>query len=178
MAQEMQHALQIAHNVACLYERSNHRLWHPRFSLAWLGVAPSAFVLDERDGAGTAEVLDVDTALSTEEIRQGISEQYGVVNLPENDVSLSVPIVQHIPRVGRMSSLPRFLRAIPQLWRNRRILQIRLLLSKNIRAIQHSSHLRHALKNAIGVALLGLPAFLPVGSPGWCIAEFDKCVPC
>lgn len=55
---------------------------------------------------------------------------------------------------------------IPNIWRDRRILQIRLCASKIIRAIQHSSHLRHALKNAFGVTLLGLPAFLPTGSAG------------
>lgn len=177
MAQEVKHALQIAHNIACLYECSNHRLWYPRFSLAWLGVAPQAFILDERNGTAAADIPNVDTSLSAEEVRQGIDEQYGVANIPNNNLSLSIPIAERIPRVGRTSSLHRALRMIPNIWRDRRILHIRLCASKIIRAIQHSSHLRHALKNAFGVTLLGLPAFLPTGSAGQYFIGSDVLVP-
>lgn len=34
-------------------------------------------------------------------------------------------------------------------------------LSKVIHALKHSRHLRYGLKNAIGIAMLSLPAFLP-----------------
>ncbi|EGO29517.1 hypothetical protein SERLADRAFT_359518 [Serpula lacrymans var. lacrymans S7.9] len=39
-------------------------------------------------------------------------------------------------------------------------------MSKLARDAKHSSHLRHALKNAAGVALLSTPAFFPQGSAG------------
>lgn len=170
MAHEMHHALQISFNIACLHENSRPRLWHPRFSWAWLGVAPSTFILDERSTILADEISDRDTNLSPEETRQGLFEHYDVSNIPDKDISLSIPIAEKIPGVGKKSAyrLPfRNIRImITRVWRVRRVLRLRLGLSKIIRAIQHSSHLRHALKNAAGVGLLGFPAFLPTNSAG------------
>lgn len=166
----MHHALQISYNIATLHENSHTRLWHPRFSWAWLGVTPSTFILDERSAFLVEENTDVETNLSPEESRQGLAEQYGVVNLPNESVKSSLPIAEKIPGMGRRSvyrlSLRQIHLIIPRLWRCRSVLSLRLGLSKVIRAIQHSSHLRHALKNAAGVALLSFPAFLPTNSPG------------
>ncbi|KAH9977258.1 hypothetical protein BGW80DRAFT_1435937 [Lactifluus volemus] len=51
-------------------------------------------------------------------------------------------------------------------WREAKITRLRFVLAACVRAIVHSSHLQHAVKNSIGVMLLSIPAFLPVGSPG------------
>lgn len=164
MAHEMHQSLQISHNIAYLHETSNHRLWYPHFSLAWFGVAPRTFILDERDGVFAADIPDINTSLSAGETKQGLDEQ--AADVPDNHASLSTPIIQRIPWIGKKSSYS-FHLVIPRLWRFRAVLRLRLGLSKVIRAIQHSSHLRHALKNAVGVALLSFPAFLPIGSSGW-----------
>lgn len=169
MAHEMHQSLQISHHIACLHETSNHRLWYPHFSLAWFGVAPRTFVLNERDGAFTADITDTDanTNLSAEETRRGLDEHYKVANIriPDSHVSLSTPVIKRIPGIVKKSAY-HFHLALPRLWRFRAVLRLRLGLSKVIRAIQHSSHLRHALKNAVGVALLSFLAFFPPGSAG------------
>lgn len=53
-----------------------------------------------------------------------------------------------------------------RLWNLPAVLRFRSRLSRIIRSIQRSSHLRHAFKNAAGVALLSLPAFLASDSSG------------
>ena len=55
---------------------------------------------------------------------------------------------------------------ISMLWSTERMLRLRVWLSKRHRAWQHSSHWRHGLKNAIGVAVLSFPAFMPESSSG------------
>ncbi|KAF8599056.1 hypothetical protein BDV93DRAFT_477885 [Ceratobasidium sp. AG-I] len=51
-------------------------------------------------------------------------------------------------------------------WNKAGVLQFRVKFSKFVRRIQHSKHARHAVKNAVGVTLLGIPSFLPLGSAG------------
>lgn len=170
MAHEVHHALQISHTIVNLHQTSPRRLWHPHFSLAWFGVAPRTFILDERSTLVAEEIPDIDTNLSPEEARQGLAEHYGVANIPSS-ISLSIPIAEKSdPGPGRKYSyrfsVRQFHLVIPWVWRARGVLRIRLGLSKVVRAILHSSHLRHALKNAAGVALLSLPAFLPPESRG------------
>ncbi|PCH39251.1 hypothetical protein WOLCODRAFT_167862 [Wolfiporia cocos MD-104 SS10] len=46
------------------------------------------------------------------------------------------------------------------------MLRARIRLATAHRAIVHSTHLRHAMKNAVGVALLSLPAFMSPDSTG------------
>jgi hypothetical protein len=170
MAHEIHHALQISHNTACLHETCRVRLWHPRFSWAWLGVAPSTFVLDERSTILAEEFSDRDTNLSLEETQQGLVEHHDVFNVLNRDLSPSTPTAEKATGVdnkrARLFSFRDIHLVIPRMWRIRAVLRIRLGLSKVIRAIQHSSHLRHALKNAAGVALLSIPAFLPTDSAG------------
>jgi hypothetical protein len=170
MAHEMHHALQISHNTACLHETSRVRLWHPRFSWAWLGVAPITFILDERNTILAEEFSDRDTNLSLEETQQGLVEHHSVFNVLNKDISPSTPAAEQATGVdnnrARLFAFRDLHLVIPRIWRVRAVLRIRLGLSKVIRAIQHSSHLRHALKNAAGVALLSIPAFLPTDSAG------------
>lgn len=170
MANEMHHALQISNDIIVAHESSPPRLWHPRFSWSWLGVAPSTFILDERTSLFKEEDSDLDPGLSASEARQGIAETFGVANITKKSVLVALPIAEKIPGVGERPSYTLSLRRIhlliPLVWRFRSILRLRLALSKFIRSTQHSSHLRHALKNSIGVALLGFPAFLPINSSG------------
>jgi hypothetical protein len=168
MANEMDHALQICHGVACLYEDSRPQLWHPRFSWAWLGVAPDPFILEERSTTAVNDVYDIDTNLSTEETRRGLAESCGISTIPDKSGSLSLPTPNRIQ--GQRSvyrfSFRRIHRLIPQIWGYGGVVRFRVRLSKIIRSIRHSGHLRHALKNAAGVSLLSIPAFLPTSSAG------------
>lgn len=166
----MHHALQISNDIITTHESSPPRLWHPRFSWSWLGVAPSTFILDERSRVLTEEHSDLDHGLSASETRQGIAETFGVANIANQNASTVLPIAEKIHGAGENPSFTLSFRRIhlliPLVWRFRSMIRLRLALSKIIRSTLHSSHLRHALKNAIGVALLSFPAFLPNGSAG------------
>ncbi|KAH7908025.1 Fusaric acid resistance protein-like-domain-containing protein [Hygrophoropsis aurantiaca] len=170
MAYDTSHTLQVVQRIASHHEASPLRLWHPRLSLQWLGVAHRSFVVDDHgvqldnDGA-----VEPDTTLSADEVRQGIASfdeppqkhekdgmnYFCVVGTESNSVSKHF---QH--RIRRPSLL------LSWLWNHPRTLRARLGFSKIVRDTQHSSHLRHALKNAAGVAFLSFPAFLPETSAG------------
>lgn len=170
MANEMHYALKISYNIACLHENSRPQIWHPHLSWTWLGVAPRTFILDERSTAVTEDIYDAETYLSQEETRQGLAENCGASSIPHANVSLSIPITEKGSGVGHQYTYSFIIRQIrlliPRLWRCRAVIGFRIRLSRIIRSIQHSSHLRHALKNAAGVALLSIPAFLPANSAG------------
>lgn len=53
-----------------------------------------------------------------------------------------------------------------KLWSLPSVVRMRRLLSAYYRAVRHSNHLKHAMKNAIGVAILTFPAFMPADSAG------------
>lgn len=163
MARDTRHALQVCGTIITAYESSPLRLWHPHLSWVWLGVTPSTIILDER---GT--FLDEDeepetrTNLSMEETREGIAESSYVLE-PETDrrIILTKPKIR-----GKLFSLHRLNSIRHYLWNHPRTIRGRLALSRFARSIQHSPHLKHALKNAVGIALLGIPAFLPPDSAG------------
>ncbi|EOQ99783.1 hypothetical protein J056_001325 [Wallemia ichthyophaga EXF-994] len=52
------------------------------------------------------------------------------------------------------------------IWDAPSVLEFRLRVSRYFRTVKSSRHLRFALKNAAGVALLSIPGFLPYGSKG------------
>ncbi len=85
MTQEMGRALQVALQVATLYEESRTRLWHPRISLQWLGVPPGPSISDDSgdlvfaSGAaiddGTLAGGGTDERLTMLEVQQGLAER-------------------------------------------------------------------------------------------------------
>ncbi|KAI0781250.1 hypothetical protein BD413DRAFT_462963 [Trametes elegans] len=183
MAQEMGKALQVAENVATLYEESSTRLWHPRITLQWLGVPPGPFISDDNGdlvfasgGMVDGEAADVglDERLTDQEARQGLAERAFSFTLvkgrPVPVGGLSMRYRTHSLSASRTDLRPndakpwtwRFWTAfVSMLWSTEHMLRFRVWLSKRHRAMQHSSHWRHGLKNAIGVAVLTFPAFLP-----------------
>lgn len=168
MADEMHHALLISEAATQFHENSSPRLWHPHFSWAWLGAAPDTFILDKRSAVlGDDPAPDVSTNLSAEEAREGLAESAYITAGAESEAppcpSMSnKPIKKQFVR----PSSRQLLTLVNRIWRSKPSLRVRLVLSRFLRSIQHSSHLRHGLKNATGVAFLSIPAFLPQDSAG------------
>jgi len=163
MGTEVQKALQVCTRMITLYESSSYRVWYPRISMAWLGLPPRSLTFDEQ------EVIPVEhrpheTNLTDQEAREGVEEY-------------KHPIQDEDAKSEGGSTLKKVARADPavvirRIWRSVRVIRIRLRLSGWERAIHHSPHLQHAFKNAAGVALLSLPAFLSPESPGMSILGF------
>jgi transcriptional regulator of aromatic amino acid metabolism len=109
--------------------------------------------------------------LSATEAQQGLEEhesntQGYLENTQEHVFIEAVKYSGEKRRQGfGLSAIPFWIRRI---WASQSLMRLRLATSKFTRAVRHSSHLRHALKNAVGVAMLSLPAFLPKGSTGEC----------
>ncbi|KAI0362777.1 hypothetical protein OH77DRAFT_1417068 [Trametes cingulata] len=188
MAQEMGRALQVAENVATLYEESPTRLWYPHITLQWLGVPPGPFISDDNGdlvfasgGTLDGDIVDIggDERLTVMEARQGLAERAYSFTLvkgrPVPAGGLSMRYKTYAASASRMSlrladakpwTWKYWSGFISMLWSTERMLRVRVWLSKRHRALQHSSHWRHGLKNAIGVAVLTFPAFMPEGSEG------------
>ncbi|KAF8892705.1 hypothetical protein BD779DRAFT_1436676 [Infundibulicybe gibba] len=163
MAQETHRALRVGEKVAGTYESSPLRLWHPRFSLAWLGVSPTTIILDERGTFLDNEPPDAASTLSFEETLQGIAERsHALSNSNRIDTKASIKLSQ----AKKTFSFTRAYKSISSLWNHPRVIQARLALSRCTRSLQHSPHLRHAFKNAVGVSLLSIPGFMPANSAG------------
>ncbi|KIJ69535.1 hypothetical protein HYDPIDRAFT_145711 [Hydnomerulius pinastri MD-312] len=168
MAYDTSHILQVAQKIAAHHDASRLRLWHPKLSLQWLGVPPRTFFMDEHGTFIVQEVLEPETTLSIQEVQQGMAAvEKSTVAAETEPESYFLALNKESPPIPNLSikTLPRcsFI-LLSRLWNHPQTLRIRLLASKVIRNTQHSSHLRHALKNAIGVAALSVPAFLPSDS--------------
>jgi len=157
MATEVRKALQACTRMIALYESSSYGVLLPRISIAWLGLPPRSLMFDEQE-AIPVEHRPHETNLTAEEAREGVEEYNRPI--PDEDV-----------KSEGGSTLKKAARANPavgvrRIWRSAWVVQARLRLSGWERAIHHSPHLQHALKNAAGVALLSLPVFLSPESSG------------
>jgi hypothetical protein len=153
MSQEIQHALDAAMALAVEHNQSRARLWLPHLSSAWLGVAPRYVLLDSAQDE-VAAARDDERDLSSAEASQGVREtEYDAENMKKT------------PHASPFTLRIALLR---EAWSSRRSLKMRLALSGMIRSVRESPHIKHALKNAAGVAALTFPAFLPRGSVGEC----------
>jgi hypothetical protein len=153
MSQEIQHSLDAAMALAVEHNQSRARLWLPHLSSAWLGVAPRYVLLDSAQDE-VAAARDDERDLSSAEASQGVRET-------EHDVET----MRKTPHVSLFTLRAALLR---EAWSSRRSLKMRLALSGMLRSFRESPHVKHALKNAAGVAALTFPAFLPLGSVGEC----------
>ena len=181
MAQEARVALQVAHRFTNCYETSRPRLWYPRFSLAWLGVPPGPYVSDDPNAAqsalltGTPEdvVSPADNDYEAQEWRQGLREHAFGVDVRRAAIK-TARMSGVRPKDGQgkgdavgQTRAPWDVTGLLECaWANAKTLKLRMRLWRIHRSIRHSSHLRHAIKNACGVAFLSFPAFLPAGSAG------------
>ena len=192
MAQEMCRALHVAENVAARYEESPTRLWYPRISMQWLGVPPGQFISEDRNelpypedsadgGAGAGG--ETDERLTFMEARQGLAESQHAFSftlvkgrpLPAGGlaaekyrtyVAASASRMQLKLAAARKWTWAFWRGRVGAVWTSERMLRARVWLSKAHRSVQHSSHWRHGLKNALGVAVLTFPAFMPADSAG------------
>ena len=162
MGTEVQKALQVCTRMIVLYESSSYRLWHPRVSIAWLGLSPRYLMSDEQEVI-PVEHLPHETNLTVEEAREGV-EEYNHPIPDEDTKSEGGSTLKKVTQANPAAVIRRF-------WRSARVVQIRLRMSGWERAIHHSPHLQHAFKNAAGVALLSLPVFLPTESSGMSILQ-------
>ncbi|PCH38736.1 hypothetical protein WOLCODRAFT_66201 [Wolfiporia cocos MD-104 SS10] len=184
MAQEMRHALQIAERTYTQYEESHVRLWYPHVTLSWLGVPPGPFISDDADAtiqlritetqgtlwAGSATPSEVN--LTSSEAREGLAEVGYGGKLPSGlTYAMLSSSKEHEPRKGE-SRWRSPSAVIMEAWSLPWMLRARIRLATAHRAIVHSTHLRHAMKNAVGVALLSLPAFMSPDSAGVCAFAF------
>lgn len=191
ISDDMLRALKISHTVACLHEDSRRQLWLPHLSWAWLGSAPKIFILEEKNTITVGEMMDMNSRLSTETqenlitrrlsatSRRGAVERYGTTNVEDKDLTVFSHLVEKGMTDTNQKPVSRFTwsqlyLAFPWAWGTPFVLRIRLLMSKALKSIKHSSHLRHALKNAVGVAALSVPAFLPVGSKGMSLSYSSR----
>ena len=195
MAQEMCRALRLAERVAERYEESPTRLWYPRISLQWLGVPPGQFISDDHNdlayapdsGASEGGVElgpATDGRLTASEAKEGLAESgafaFTLVKgrpLPAGGYAASKFKLYAATNAGKMELRRAAARVwswdfwrgcVGMLWTSERMLRARVSLSRAHRAVQHSNHWKHGLKNAIGVAVLTFPAFMPENSfGGW-----------
>jgi len=160
MANEMRRALRVADTILDLHNTSQTRVWYPRLSWAWLGIASPTVIGDDREHVRSddhdPQRFEDDRILSVSEAREGLSE---LVRLREANLS-------KVSSLGGSKFTSRESLKLRGIVYGPRITRLRFLFATCIRAIRHSSHLQHAVKNSIGVMLLGLPAFLSKGSPG------------
>jgi len=182
MVQEMRSALQIAERTHAQYEESRVRLWYPHISLAWLGVPPGPFISDDLDT--TLQLRTVDTAkstlsdssevhLTTAEAQEGLIEKgfVGVNATGRLPSGLAYSTLSDKDeQFGGRKRWRGFPAMLARFWSHPWALHARIRIAKVHRSFLHSRHLKHAMKNAIGVAILSFPAFMPVDSTG--IFEF------
>lgn len=164
MAQEIQPTLRLMQEITTCYNESKSRLWHPRFSFAWLGATPTMVSTDEAGTFLDEGVREESTILSEREALQGIAELAYDKDQDDDNIRRLANKKRQImgrPCFARWLSLLVYL-----VWNHPRILKNRLRLSKFLKSLERSPHLRHAFKNAAGVALLSLPAFLASDAPG------------
>jgi hypothetical protein len=162
MANEVRRGLLVADRVLDLHRTSQTRVWYPRLSWAWLGIASSTVIGDDREHVMSddhdPERFEDENRLSATEAREGLSEL-----VKWREANLSKPIIS--TSLGSKFASRESLRVRSIIY-GTRMTRLRLLFAACVRAIRHSSHLQHALKNSFGVMLLSLPAFLPRGSAG------------
>ncbi|KAI0688742.1 hypothetical protein BC835DRAFT_1407984 [Cytidiella melzeri] len=170
MAHEIRTALQIAQRFANQYDLSHTRLWFPRVSLAWLGVAPGSFISDDPNallGSSNNEdsTSNLETKYAESELTQGFKER--VYRMDVRRSAAKAAVVRLSKAAGDGGARDTWWGGLSDLWASREAIKLRIRLWRFLQAVRHSSHLRHAAKAALGVAVLSFPAFLPTKSAGF-----------
>ncbi|KAF9451224.1 hypothetical protein P691DRAFT_724576 [Macrolepiota fuliginosa MF-IS2] len=174
MAQELQFGLRVMQEIRECHDKSKPRLWHPRPSLAWLGVTPSMVSTDEAGTFLDENTLEIPNLLSEPEALQGIAEH---TYNDDRDNGYIKNLTTKEPRItGRRFSARWFRSLVYSTWNHPKALKARMRLSRFLKALEGSPHIRHAFKNGVGVALLSLPAFLADDAPGrkWFLSSYGQ----
>ncbi|KAG8691597.1 hypothetical protein FRC08_010124, partial [Ceratobasidium sp. 394] len=144
MSSELIRALTLIHAILEIHRTSRPRLFFLRPSWLWLGMSPRALVAEE-DGPSPPAPDDAPG--------------------PDADV-LSVEEANAVlPGVNSPTSRRRRF-SFKRAWHAPFTLRLRIRLSRMIWSVRHSKHVKHAIKNALGVGLLVIPAVLPASSAG------------
>jgi hypothetical protein len=170
MAHEIRVALQIAQRFSHQYASSPTRLWFPRVSLAWFGVSPGSFISDDPHsylGSSSRDAI-LDTEYAGAEFKQGLHEHVFRVDVRKSATKAAILRTSKGPSGQREDRIwiSWWRRLKEKFWASREVLKLRIRLWRFLQATRHSSHLRHAVKASVGVAVLTFPAYLPSGSPG------------
>ncbi|KAG9087296.1 hypothetical protein FS749_003021 [Ceratobasidium sp. UAMH 11750] len=145
MFSELIRALTLIHAILEIRRTSRPSLFFLRLSWLWLGISPRALVAEE-DGPSPSALDDVPEPDADVLSVEGANAVLLGVNTP----------------MSRRSG--RFL--LKRMWYAPFILRLRIWLSRMIWSVRHSKHVQHAIKNALGVGLLVIPAVLPASSAG------------
>ena len=165
MAHECRQALEIVRDLMTSYNAMPTRLWTPHLSRGWLGVSPHQVVPEELPDIPDDPIpLAPVRRLSVTEAQAGILE-HRASSTSAGDGLFDPRATFRARYAHRLRSGYRSWWPPHKLWRSDLMLNLRLRLAPLIRSVLHSKHLQHAFKNALGVGLLSIPAFFPVGSP-------------
>ncbi|KAL5635301.1 hypothetical protein ACGC1H_004175 [Rhizoctonia solani] len=147
ISSELIRALTLAHGILSIHHTTSHpRIFFLRPSWFWLGMSPRTVVAEEESPApsGPSTEFDADPNADTLSVNEA------------RTVLLPTPTTATLSQkwsAARVMRTPIALRT-------------RIALSNWLWRARHSKHVQHALKNALGIALLMIPAFLPASSSG------------
>ncbi|KAG8735519.1 hypothetical protein FRC10_010421 [Ceratobasidium sp. 414] len=148
MSSELIRALTLIHAILEIHRTSRPRLFFLRPSWLWLGMSPRALVAEE----------------------DGPSPPAPEAPGPDADV-LSVEEANAVLPGATTPKSRRVQFSLKRIWGAPFMLRARIRLSRMIWSVKHSKHVHHAIKNALGVGLLVIPAVLPASSAG----ELEEC---
>ncbi|CAE6417908.1 unnamed protein product [Rhizoctonia solani] len=147
ISSELVRALTLAHGILNIHHATSHpHIFFLRPSWFWLGMSPQTVVAEEESPAppGPSTEFDADPNADTLSVNEART-----VLLPTPTTATST---QKWSAAGVM--------------RTPIALRTRIALSHWLWRAKHSKHVQHALKNALGIALLMIPAVLPASSSG------------
>ncbi|CUA71591.1 hypothetical protein RSOLAG22IIIB_09680 [Rhizoctonia solani] len=142
ISSELIRALTLAHGILTIHHTTSHpHIFFLRPSWFWLGMSPRTVVAEEDSPTppGPAAELDADPGSDTLSINEART-----ILLPTPTTATPSPKWS----AAKVMRTPIALRG-------------RIALSNWLWRAKHSKHVQHALKNALGVALLLIPAVLP-----------------
>ncbi|CAE6336575.1 unnamed protein product [Rhizoctonia solani] len=147
ISSELVRALTLAHAILDIHHATpTPRIFFLRPSWFWLGMSPRTVVAEEASPAppGPSTELDADVDADT--------------------LSMNEARTVLLPTPTTTSSIYKW--SVTRVMRTPVALQARIDLSNWLWRARHSKHVQHALKNALGIALLLIPAVLPASSHG------------
>jgi hypothetical protein len=170
-------ALKLAQSIAEKFQsRKRRRLWLPKLTKTWFSSRNPTPNWDSMDldadefGEFQAHFSSMTFKCLTPSIVHGAARDYSDGPYPSEqrkdivqeeeaeEASLGPNIKKKIAPIHSYRDIKRYLKGA---WAS--VLEPRIRFSKLLHSLTHSPHPRYAFKNAFGVALLSLPAFLPSG---------------